>query len=101
MTTMLLLHFGNKDLEKIQQKVTYTKGKNFIKQTVGVIADLALMAKKKLPERAENSKSVEKCFNCTKKNDYAKDYHFFLSTSYKKKVEKSTKEAKRSWWKRN
>ena len=47
MTITLLLYFGNKDLEEIQQKVIYTKADNFIKQVIGVIADLALIAKKK------------------------------------------------------
>ena len=50
MTTTLLLHSGNKDLEEIQQIVTSTEAANLAIQAVGAIADFALMAKKKQPE---------------------------------------------------
>ena len=47
MITALLLYSGNKNLEEIQQIVISTKVTNLAKQVVGVIANFALMAKKK------------------------------------------------------
>lgn len=46
-TTALLLYFGDKDLEKVQQIVTFTKIANFAKQTVRAKVNLTLMAKKR------------------------------------------------------
>ena len=99
MTTASLLHSSDKNLEEIQQIVTWTKAANLAKRAVGVIVDLALMAKKKQPERTIRSKPGEECFDCGKKGHYAKDCH--SSTSSKKKLEKSTAEANRSQWKKN
>lgn len=47
MTTALLLHSGDKNLEEIQQRVTSTEITNLAKQTVGVKGDLIIMTKKK------------------------------------------------------
>ena len=101
MTTAPLLHSGDKDLEEIQQIVTSTKAANLAKRAVGATADLALMAKKRQPERAAKSKPGAECFNYGKKGHYAKDCRFPSSTSNKRKPEASTEEAKRSRWKRN
>ena len=99
MTTAPLLHSGDKNLEEIQQIVISTKAANLAKQAVKVIANLALMAKKKQLEKIIRSKSGEECFNCGKKGHYAKDY--CSSTSNKRKPEESMKEAQYSQWKRN
>ena len=99
MTTALLLHSNDKDLEEIQQIVTSTEVANLAKRAVGAIADLALIAKKKQPEKTIRSKPGEECFNCRKKGHYAKDYYF--STSNKRKPEEQTEETKRSQWKKN
>ena len=45
MTTVPLLHSGDKNLEEIQQIVTFTEVANLVKQAIGAIADLALMTK--------------------------------------------------------
>ena len=42
-----LLHSGDKDFEEIQQIVISTEVANLAKQTIGTIADLALMTKTK------------------------------------------------------
>ena len=64
MTTAPLFHFGDKDLDKIQQIVISTEAVNFAKYTVKSIVDLALIAKKKQVERvAMKSKPGEECFN--------------------------------------
>ena len=48
MTTVLFLYSSNKDLEEIQQIVTFTKVANIAKQATGKTArDLLMMAKKK------------------------------------------------------
>ena len=99
MTTALLLHSSDKDLEKIQQIVTSTEAANFPKQAVEATVDLALIAKKMQPERTIRSQPGEECFNSGKKGHYAKDYRSF--TAKKKKEEQSTEEAKCSQWKRN
>ena len=99
MTTASLLYSGDKDLEEIQQIVASTEAANLAKRAVGVTEDLALMAKKKQPERTTRSKSMEECFNYGKKDHYAKDC--CSSTSNKRKPEESTEEAKCSRWKRN
>ena len=44
-TTAPLLYSGNKDVEKIQQIVTFTEVANLAKQVIGATADLALMTK--------------------------------------------------------
>ena len=98
-TTTPLLYSGDKNLEEIQQIVTSTKAANRAKQAVEATADLALMAKKKQPERTTRSKLGEECFNCRKKDHYTKDCS--SSISNKGKSEESTEEAKRSQWKRN
>ena len=99
MTTASLLHSNDKYLEEIQQIVTSTKATNLAKQTVRATADLALIAKKKQPERTTRLKPGEKCFNYGKKGHYAKDCH--SSTLNKRKSKELTKKAKHSWWKRN
>lgn len=52
MTTTPLLHFGDQDLEKIQQIVTSTEVANLAKQALGATANLTMMAKKKQLERS-------------------------------------------------
>lgn len=47
MTTTPFLYSGDKNLEKIQQIVAFTKAANLAKRAVGIIIDLAIMAKKK------------------------------------------------------
>lgn len=75
MTTAPLLYSGNKDLEEIQQIVTFIKVANLVKQAVGATADLALMAKKKQSEKSNfRLKTNKKYFNCGKKGHYAKNY---------------------------
>lgn len=49
-TIMPLLHSRDKDLEEIFQIVTSTKAANMAKQTTGQIADLAIIAKKRLDD---------------------------------------------------
>ena len=83
--TVPLLHFVDKDLEKIQQIVISIKAANIAKQAVGTIADLPLIAKKKQPERAAKLKSREEYFNYRKKGYYTKDCHSFSSNQNKKK----------------
>ena len=64
MKTASLLHFGDKDLEKIQQIVTSTEAVNFAKYTVKTTVVLALIAKKKQLEIVEmESKPGEECFS--------------------------------------
>lgn len=92
MTIAFLLHFGDKNLEKIQQIVTSIKAANIAKRIIRVIANLALMAKKKQLKRAAKSKPGEKYFNYGKKGHYAKDY--CSSISNKKKLKESIEEAK-------
>ena len=101
MITAPLSHFSDKDLEEIQQIVTSTKIANLAKRTIRITVDLALMAKKKQPKRfAIKSKLREECFNYEKNGYNAKDYRSSISNK-KKLADKSTEEAKSSWWKRN
>ena len=94
MTTALLLHLGDKNLEEIQQIIISIKAANLAKRAVRAIADLTLIVKKKQLERATKLKPREEYFNCGKKSHYAKDYR--SSISNKKKPEESTEEGKRS-----
>ena len=94
MMTAPLFHSGNKDLEEIQQIVTFIEAANLAKQAVRATTDLAMMAKKKqLKKYPIKPKTNKECFNCGKKCHYARDCH----TSNKKKPEESLKEAKRAW----
>lgn len=94
--TAFFLYSGDTNLEKIQQIVTFTEVANLTKQIVGVTAVLALIAKKKQPERVTKSNLEEEYFNYGKKGHYAKDYFSLSYISNKKKSEKSMKKAKRS-----
>ena len=79
MQTTSLLYFGNKDLEEIQQIVTSTKAANLAKHVVRVTADLALIVKKRQPERTVmKSKPEKEYFNCGKKDHYVKDCYSFI-----------------------
>lgn len=95
MTTALLFHSGDKNLEEIQQIVTSTETANLAKRAVGTTTDLAMMVKKKHSDKqhATKSKANEEYFNCGKKGHYAKDCH----PSNKKKPKESAEEAKRTW----
>ena len=53
------LYFGDKDLEQIQQIVTFTKAANLAKQKVGATADLMIMTKKKQLERSNSRPNEE------------------------------------------
>lgn len=96
MITTPLLHFSDKDLEEIQQIVISTKVANLIKCVVRTKANLALMAKKRQPERAAiKFKPGEKGFNCRKKDHYIKNNSSSISNK-KKLAEESTEKTKRS-----
>ena len=100
MTTALLLHSGNKNLEEIQQIVISTKAANLAKRAVGATTDLAMIAKKKQSEKYPNRPKINKeCFNCKKKGHYARDCH--AQSSNKRKPKELLEEAKRAWWKKN
>ena len=47
MTTTPLLHFGDKDLEEIQQIVISTEAANIVKRAISQAANLSIMAKKR------------------------------------------------------
>ena len=66
MTTVPFLHYGDKDLEKIQQVVTSIKTANMAKQAIGQTADLAMIAKKRSDgqQQPQKPKPNKKCFNC-------------------------------------
>ena len=72
MTTALILHSGDKDLEEIQQIVTSTKAANMAKQIVGVATDLIMMFKNNRLERSD-SRLNEEYFNCEKEGHYTRD----------------------------
>lgn len=75
MTTTPVLYLGNKDLEEIQLIVIFTKLVNLAKRAISIIADLAMMARKKRPlQQTPWSRPNGKCFNYGKKSHYAKDY---------------------------
>ena len=96
LTIMPLLHFGDKDLEEIQQIVTSTKAINMVKQATGQTADLAMIAKKRSDRRQQPQKLKpnEEYFNYGKRGHYAWDCY---STSKRKpKDEKTAKEAKQA-----
>ena len=60
-----------------------------------------MMAKRKQPER-NDLRQNEECFNCGRKDHYAKDCRSSTRNFTKKKsVEESIEEAKRSRWKKN
>lgn len=48
MTTALFLYLGNKDLKKIQQRVTSTKVANMVKQVSNQTLNLIIIIKKRL-----------------------------------------------------
>ena len=77
MTTTLLLHSGDKNIEEIQQIVTSTKVANMARQTIGQIVDLAMQMKKRLDGRQQQLQSRQrtnkKCFNYRKRRHYVKD----------------------------
>lgn len=93
MTTVSLVHSGNKDLEEIQQIVTSTKTANLAQQAIGVTTDFAIMAKKKQLERVQKLKLGKEYFNYGKKGHYSKDCR--SPTSNKRKPKESSKKAKR------
>lgn len=94
MTTVPFLYSGDKDIEEIQQIVTSTKVANLAKRTVGVKANLTMMAKKKQSEKSDLRQN-EEYFNCGKKSYYVKDCHSFTCNSIKKKpAEESIEKAK-------
>lgn len=93
-TTALLLHFGDKDLEEIQLIFTSTKATNLSKQVVRATkGDFALMAQKKQPKKSAKSKPGKECFNYRKKDHYTKDCRI-PTTSNKRKPEELTRKAK-------
>lgn len=92
MTTAPLLHFGDKDLEEIQQRATSTETANLAKRVVGATADLTMMAKKKQSDKSD-ARPNEKWFNCGKKGHYAKDC-CSSNSNKRKQVEESIEEAK-------
>lgn len=89
-----LLYSGNKDLQEIQQIVTFTEEANLAKWTIWVTTDLAMIVKKKQLEKYRTKPKRNKdCFNCDKKGYYTKNYHMLN----KKKLEDLLKEAKHAW----
>lgn len=93
-TTDLLLYSNDKNLEEIQQIVISTGAANLARQIIRATIDLALMAKKKQPERTIKLKPEKNHFNYVKKSHYAKDCCY--PTSNKCKLKELIKEAKRS-----
>lgn len=47
MIIVLFLYLGNKDIEEIQQIVTFTKVANMARQVISQTADLAIQIKKR------------------------------------------------------
>ena len=100
MTTAPLLHFGDKDLEEIQQIVTSTEVANMAKRATVQTADLAMIVKKRSDgqQQPQKPKPNKKCFNCGQKGHYARNCY---STSKKKlENEKTAEEAKQAQWRR-
>lgn len=95
-TTAPLLYSGNKDLEKIQQIVISTKAANMAKKATGQIANLLMMAKKKMVDSRQQpkSRSTKEYFNYGKRGYYAKDC--CSASKRKPNNEKGTEEAKRT-----
>lgn len=68
-----------------------TKAANLAKQAGGAKTDLAMMVKKKQLEKYPAKPKINKeCFNCGKKDHYARNCHI----SNKKKLENLLKKAK-------
>lgn len=97
MITITFLHSGNKDLNQIQQIVTSIKAANMAKQTISQLADLTMIAKKRMDsyQQPQKSKNNEKCSNCGKNGYYAQDCYLAI---FKRKPEdeKTAKKAKRA-----
>lgn len=97
MTTSFIFYSSNKELEEIQQIVTFIEVVNMEKRTTGQIANLAIIAKKKIVcwQKTPKPKTNEKCLNHRRKENYAWDYD--LPTSKEKPEDaKNAKEAKQS-----
>lgn len=101
MTTAPFLHSSNKDIKEIQQIVISTELVNLAKHTVGAIANLTIIVKKKKLEKSKLKQNIV-CFNYRKKSHYIKNCHSSTRNSIKRKlIEKSIKEVKQTWWKKN
>lgn len=98
MITASLLHSGDKNFEKIQQIVTFTKVANLAKQAFRATIDLAMIAKKKqLKKYSTRPKTGEENLNYRKKGHYTRDGHCDTESSNKEKPKELSKEAKRAW----